>query len=120
MSRRDTVLLAVAGLALAGAATIWVFSSREAKSRDSDFPAGIRWVCLRPDCATGFTCTLAELDAFDRQHPGANMRCPKCGSGDTARARECPRCRRFFPQLAPGADPRCPHCGQTLPRLTGG
>ncbi len=121
MTRRDVTLLAIAALALAIAATLWAVNRRSSIARHSDFPDGVRWVCLRPDCAHGFTCSLRQLDDHDRAHPGQSLPCPKCGSQETARARECPHCRRFFPQLAPGTrDPKCPHCGKALPRLTGG
>mgnify|MGYP001165874949 CR=1 FL=1 len=116
MSQRN-VLLALAAVVLFVAAGFISFRSiRQRQQLSDDFPDGVWWVCLNPDCGNEFNTSLDEIDEYFNANPEAiRFPCPKCGGTDTMRGTKCEHCDRCYvrPNVS-GGTATCPHCGKEL------
>lgn len=115
MKPKEAGLLAAA-VVLIGAAGLfamrWVGESRS----HPDFPDGIHWKCLNPECGAGYTTSHGEMTAYYREHSGArSVACPKCGGEETTRAVRCPHCGEYaVPSRDPDQGSLCPSCGEDM------
>ncbi|MBM3822322.1 MAG: hypothetical protein FJ404_05400 [Verrucomicrobia bacterium] len=113
---KNTVLLALALALLAGSVLALRNYVREQRQSE-DFPEGAHWLCLQ--CREGFTVSLEQVNQWAGTDPAGGFACPKCKSGQTARAKKCPlpACGKFYLERNLVIDDKvcCPICKSPLP-----
>ena len=115
-SRRDIVLIAVAGIVILGAVVV-VIARGGGGGANPDFPDGHPFIC--EDCGHVMILSDDELFALRkaaRESPDLEVQripCSACGSKNTVEAVKCPACGKYFAR--PGGRPVCPHCQTPFP-----
>ena len=79
-------------------------------ANDANFPEGTDWLCMNPSCHTSFNLSMKQLAAYNADHIGEPIKCPKCGTA-SIRAEKCQHCGKYFP-MPRDAEHRCPFCGK--------
>jgi hypothetical protein len=117
LKSRQVTLLALS-LGILTVAGFLFARSREMARQSDDFPDGVFWVCLEPDCGAEFTTTIVQMaDHVRAGGDPSHLPCPRCGKKHTSRAVRCPHCGRFYArpadynQLKP-----CPYCHEPYQR----
>lgn len=121
-SRKDVILIAIAGVALVGAVVIFCAAGGMGGGGNPDFPEGHAFVC--EDC--GEATILSDRELFDLRakareldEPDAGrVVCSACGSTNTQAAIKCPNCGHYFVRSGRGR-PVCPSCKQPFPSRFG-